>query len=175
LKTSHIFLSGSYSSISAIASQSISHTADDGGVTIKKTRTEEEYFNADSDSDGDKEGHLPYQPAPGSPSRKDEGKKEDSEEEVDPLDAFMAEMEKSAKKDGLKSRKAEAKAAATAATAATTTSKSKTAEKDKSNKGMRLDIDEADNEETYYKWLADNPNAGRSKTLLCLKILSDKI
>ena len=30
------------------------------------------------------------------------------------------------------------------------------------NKGVRQDIDEADDEESYYKWLEENPNAGRS-------------
>lgn len=35
--------------------------------------------------------------------------------------------------------------------------------KTKQSKGIRDDIEEADDEESYYKWLAENPNAGRSK------------
>ncbi len=30
-------------------------------------------------------------------------------------------------------------------------------------KGVRDDIEEADDEESYYKWLEENPNAGRSE------------
>lgn len=67
------------------------------GVPIKKQRTEEEYFNEDDeDEDKKKEAELPYQPAPGSPG----AKKEDSDSEEDPLDAFMANLEKDAKQQG---------------------------------------------------------------------------
>ncbi len=31
-------------------------------------------------------------------------------------------------------------------------------------KGVRDDIEEADDEESYYKWLEENPNAGRSES-----------
>ena len=41
-------------------------------------------------------------------------------------------------------------------------SNSKTTSRDSSsNKGIRQDIDEADDEESYYKWLEENPNAGK--------------
>ncbi len=30
-------------------------------------------------------------------------------------------------------------------------------------KGVRQDIEEADAEEAYYKWMEENPNAGKSK------------
>ena len=33
----------------------------------------------------------------------------------------------------------------------------------KGEKGVRHDIEEADVEESYYKWMEDNPNAGRRK------------
>ena len=31
------------------------------------------------------------------------------------------------------------------------------------SKGVRDDIDGEDNEESYYRWLEENPNAGRSR------------
>jgi hypothetical protein len=32
-------------------------------------------------------------------------------------------------------------------------------------KGVRQDIEEADDEEQYYKWMEENPNAGRGGEL----------
>ncbi len=167
-----------YSTMSSISSSqfgtsskapSAMTTDSSGSMTIKKSRTEEEYFNADSDEEDNgrensrsKSGRdLPYQPAPGSPGRRESSgaqkKKEDSDSEEDTLDAFMADLEKSAKKSGLKSGKAEAKEAETSV------SKGKSGKKaeSSSSRGVRADIDEADDEESYYKWLEDNPMAGR--------------
>ena len=60
------------------------------GVSIKRGRTEEEYFASTSDEEKDKEKEEDdgYQPAPGSP-----GPDTAQEEEDDPLDAYMKELE----------------------------------------------------------------------------------
>lgn len=74
-------------------------------LNIRKARTEDDYFNEDDDTDyqiGSKkpkksdEDFMPYQPAPGSPS----AAKPDSDSEEDPLDAFMATLEKDAQNKG---------------------------------------------------------------------------
>ncbi|XP_040573324.1 ATP-dependent RNA helicase DDX42 [Lepeophtheirus salmonis] len=122
-------------------------------LPIKKTRSEEDYFNEDEEDDKEKErkkqeeSFCPYIPSPGSPgyippsSQKSPKKSEDEDEEEDSLDTFMANLEKDAKSQGLKSL-------------------NKPKDTTKTFKGVRTDIDEADNEESYYKWLEENPNAG---------------
>ena len=72
--------------------------------------------------------------------------KEDSDSEEDPLDAFMADLEKSAKESGLKSGKAEKASAQKSTSAAAGPKLSKT-----SQKAVRADIDEEDEEESYYR------------------------
>ena len=159
-----VLLLHSYSSITAIQNKNMSY-AQYGVPTIKKQRTEEEYFNDDDEEGSKKRGSsassdaaLPYQPAPGSPGP--EAKKDgDSDSEEDPLDAFMANLESEAKSKGLKSGKAQAKEAdagpSSMSAAAPPTSKT--------SKGVRDDIEEEDDEEQYYKWMEENPNAGRSE------------
>lgn len=92
--------------------------------------TDDDYF----DDDDANEGNLDYIPAEGSPSYK---KQSDSDEE-DPLDAFMAGLEKVVSKEP-----------ATSTTLAQPV-----------NKGVRADIDDMDDEESYYKYLEDNPMVG---------------
>ena len=168
----HVFvfvLFSSYSSITAIQNKNMSY-AQYGVPTIKKQRTEEEYFNDDDEEDKDKDNKakggadMPYQPAPGSPGPPDAKKNDDdSDSEEDPLDAFMANLESEAKSKGLKSGKTQAKEAK-AGTSSKATSSSKT------SKGVRDDIEEEDDEEQYYKWMEENPNAGRSEPL-ALKLI----
>ena len=82
-----------YSTESSIGESSLSYSQ--YGVAIKKTRTEDEYFNSDDEVEDiatiDDDGG--YQPAPGSPG----GVKEDD----DPLDAYMKELEKEAVTKGV--------------------------------------------------------------------------
>ena len=61
------------------------------GVSIKRGRTEEEYFASTSDEEKEKEDEEDdgYQPAPGSPGPDTA----QEEEEDDPLDAYMKELE----------------------------------------------------------------------------------
>ncbi|XP_068208927.1 ATP-dependent RNA helicase DDX42 [Palaemon carinicauda] len=78
-----------------------------------------------------------YQPAPGSPGPQ-KNEVEDSDE--DPLDAFMAGIEQEVKR-----------------------TKTKGAEEKKEIKGVRDDIDGEDDEESYYRYIQENPNAGRQQ------------
>ncbi|KAL7300748.1 hypothetical protein TKK_0006725 [Trichogramma kaykai] len=105
-------------------------------AATKPRKTEEEYF----DEDDEPSASLEYIPAPGSPSYdKHKKKKEESDSEEDPLDAFMAGINEEIKK-------------------------SKTTEgeerKEEKMKGVRTDIDTEDNEESYYRYMEENPNAG---------------
>lgn len=118
--------------------------------TQKRTnRTEEEYFDDDEDVSKDPmsstSSQLAYIPAPGSPSNQlidkkgngsNRGKQGDSDSEEDPLDAFMAGIDAELKH-----------------------SKPKVAE-DLKDKGFRNDIDGEDDEESYYRYMEENPTAG---------------
>ncbi|CAF3757456.1 unnamed protein product [Rotaria socialis] len=120
-------------------------------VVIQAHRTEQDYFESD---DLDDESHrktkaaaakklnddLDYLPAPGSPSYQAEQKEEEEDdEEDDPLEQFMKANNNQAKKDleavGKKKEK-------------------------KQEKGVREDIDKEDDQESYFRWLEENPNAG---------------
>ena len=59
-------------------------------MSIKRARTEDEYFNSDDEKEAAPEDDGGYQPAPGSPGPGD------GDEEDDPLDAYMKELEKEA-------------------------------------------------------------------------------
>lgn len=104
------------------------------GSKKRSLHTDEDYF----DEDETPEDNLAYIPAEGSPASKQQ---EESEEEEDPLDAFMAGLEKEAKPAPPASLTAEVVAPTI-------------------NKGVRADIDDMDDEESYYKYLEENPNAG---------------
>lgn len=122
-----------YSTMTSITQNAL--TANWGGVGRKRSKTEDEYFDEDEEPAAPA---LAYIPAPGSPSydpQKHRGSaKEDSDEE-DPLDAFMAGLEKQAEKDMVTS-------------------------KGKESRGTRGDIDEEDDEESYYRYMEENPLAG---------------
>ena len=147
-----------YSTMNAISAGMMNYT-DDSEFKVRKARTEDDYFNEEDDTDyriGSKpkpkveDEPLPYQPAPGSPGPPETKKaKEESDSEEDPLDAFMANLEKDAKKQGVK-----------AVDTAHTSTASKASVKEA--KGFRQDIEDADDEESYYKWLEENPDAGRT-------------
>ncbi|CAF4371280.1 unnamed protein product [Rotaria sp. Silwood2] len=122
-------------------------------VVIQAHRTEQDYFDSD---DLDDETYnktkttnnrklnddLDYQPAPGSPSYQAEQKDEeddDEDEDEDPLEQFMKTNNNQAKRDlesiGKKKEK-------------------------KQEKGTRDDIEKEDDQESYFRWLEENPNAG---------------
>ncbi|XP_051163787.1 ATP-dependent RNA helicase DDX42 [Leptopilina boulardi] len=112
------------------------------GVPKKRSKTEEEYFDDDDDAPT---SSLEYIPAPGSPTyelmKKTEQKKE-SDSEEDPLDAFMVGIEAEVKRNTYEAELAEEE------------------RKEEKNKGFRQDIDGEDNEESYYRYMEENPTAG---------------
>ncbi|KAK3930300.1 ATP-dependent RNA helicase DDX42 [Frankliniella fusca] len=125
-----------YSTMSAITQNAM--VASGWGAPKKRAKTEDEYFEEDDESSAAPQ--LAYIPAPGSPSYG--GNKKDSDSEEDPLDAFMAGIEQQVSKEKKKADSAKDKV-----------------EEDKS-KGIRDDIDGEDIEESYYRYMEENPMAG---------------
>lgn len=83
--------------------------------------------------DEEEEGPL-YQPAPGSPSAGGGGVEDDD----DPLEAFMAGVQEEVKRQSAAPTKAK-------------------------KQEVRDDIEELDNEESFYKFMAENPNFGKDE------------
>lgn len=102
---------------------------------------EDDYFDEDDGADN----NLDYIPAAGSPAAK---KQEDSDEE-DELDKFMAGLEQS-----------EAKKSKPQSSSSNSNIPVATPPVIPQNKGVRADIDDMDDEESYYKYMEENPNAG---------------
>ncbi|XP_043531283.1 ATP-dependent RNA helicase DDX42 isoform X1 [Chiloscyllium plagiosum] len=113
-------------------------------VGSKRPNFDEEnaYFEDDDEDDSSANVDLPYIPAENSPTRQQFVSKADESEdsEEDPLDAYMAEVEDQAAKDikRLDEKEFEKKNA----------------------KGIRDDIEEEDDHEAYFRYMAENPNAG---------------
>jgi len=134
------------------------------GIAIKRARTEEEYFNSDEE-----EEQPEYQPKAGSPGPGNQNVESDEEDE---LDVYMKSLEKDVQKKGAGG------AGGSTSKSVSTSSDSKLHGKDGRkilktgmivkkpiqdiSKGIRDDIDGEDDEESYYRWLAENPNAGRT-------------
>lgn len=109
------------------------------GMPRKRPKNEEEYFDEDDEEDRPSAPHdLEYIPAPGSPALEQARNMRESDSEDDPLDAFMAGIEKEVQKETAKA-------------------------KAKEEKGIRDDIECEDDEESYYRYMEENPNAGLSK------------
>lgn len=100
----------------------------------KRVLNEDDYFDDDEDTKAKNDDG--YQPAPGSPGGADD-------DEDDPLEAFMAGIEQELKQEDKKSDKQK--------------------EKDQKKKAKRDDIEELDEQEAYFKWLEENPEAGLQK------------
>ncbi|OWR45378.1 hypothetical protein KGM_200847 [Danaus plexippus plexippus] len=122
-----------YSTMNAITQNAIGGTW--GTLGKKRAKTEDEYFDED---DEPPTPALAYIPAPGSPTNEANSSRANEEEE-DPLDAYMAGLEKQAAKD-MKVSKENAVSG-----------------KGDAGRGTRGDIDEMDDEESYYKYMEDNP------------------
>ncbi|XP_061761497.1 ATP-dependent RNA helicase DDX42 isoform X1 [Nerophis ophidion] len=105
-------------------------------IGTKRSNFDEEnaYFE-DDEEESSSNVDLPYIPAENSPTRLQMKSGGGSDSEDDPLDAFMAEVENQAAKD---IKKIEEKAA----------------------KGIRDDIEEEDEQEAYFRYMAENPTAG---------------
>ncbi|XP_063815580.1 ATP-dependent RNA helicase DDX42 [Pseudophryne corroboree] len=109
-------------------------------IGSKRANFDEENAYFDDEEEDSSNVDLPYIPAENSPTRQQLRSKTDSDSEEDPLEAFMAEVEDQAAKD---MRKLEEK------------------DKEKKNaKGIRDDIEEEDDQEAYFRYMAENPTAG---------------
>ncbi|KAK6618386.1 ATP-dependent RNA helicase ddx42 [Polyplax serrata] len=134
-----------YSTMTAI-SQNAMNAQTSWSAPKKRAKTEDEYF--DEEDECQPNNALEYIPAPGSPSYQTESKcetntNENSDSEEDPLDAFMEGIDQQFQKD---LKKAERNAELN--------------EKGENRKGFRDDIDEEDDEESYYRYMEENPTAG---------------
>ncbi|KAI9560256.1 hypothetical protein GHT06_014270 [Daphnia sinensis] len=123
-----------YSTLNAI-SQGAINTA--YGVPTNRPKTEDDYFDEDDDEPPSNEPL--YQPGPDSPTFT---KNAESDEEEDPLDAFMNDLNKKVKKEEVKIPQ-----------------KEESSGKGK-GKALRQDIEEEDDEESYYRYIKENPLAG---------------
>ncbi|RWS26059.1 ATP-dependent RNA helicase DDX42-like protein, partial [Leptotrombidium deliense] len=101
----------------------------------KKMKSEDDYFD-DDDDENNKHNYV---------SKEDD----DDDEEDDPLDAFMAGIESEVKK--------QSKPQTVKETTIPMSSKRKDV---KSLKGVRDDIESEDIQESYYRYMEENPNAG---------------
>ncbi|TNM97039.1 hypothetical protein fugu_015195 [Takifugu bimaculatus] len=99
---------------------------------------EENAYFEDDEEESSSNVDLPYIPAENSPTRQQMKAGGGSDSEDDPLDAFMAEVENQAAKDMRKLEEKEKKSA----------------------KGIRDDIEEEDEQEAYFRYMAENPTAG---------------
>ncbi|XP_054162662.1 ATP-dependent RNA helicase DDX42-like [Oppia nitens] len=121
----------------------------------QRHRTDDDYFEDDENPDENPdEQQTPYQPNPGSPllntDCNDNNNDEDDEEE-DPLDAFMAGLEKQTKEPNKPSK--------SMPSMSSMANKLKT-DKLSKMKGIRDDIEKEDEEESYYRYMEENPMAG---------------
>ncbi|XP_059052282.1 ATP-dependent RNA helicase DDX42 [Achroia grisella] len=123
-----------YSTMNAITQNAV--TGNWGAIGKKRSKTEDEYFDED---DEPPTPALAYIPAPGSPSYEAASSSKADDDEEDPLDAYMAGLEQQAAKDMVASKENAASG------------------KGDSGRGTRGDIDEMDDEESYYKYMEENP------------------
>ncbi|KAK7174818.1 hypothetical protein R3I93_001880 [Phoxinus phoxinus] len=114
-------------------------------IGTKRANFDEENAYFEDDEEESSSADLPYIPAENSPTRKQfqsggGGGGGGSDSEDDPLDAFMAEVEDQAAKDMKKLEEKE--------------------KEKKLAKGIRDDIEEEDDQEAYFRYMAENPTAG---------------
>ncbi|KHN87845.1 ATP-dependent RNA helicase DDX42 [Toxocara canis] len=108
----------------------------------KKNIYDDEYLEKDSDDE------PAYQPAPNSPGGAKGGAGEDDEDEEDPLDAFMAGVDKQAREDKVASEKKDKERSAQVDSGIET-------DEDKKKGLGRADIDDEDMQESYFKFLEE--------------------
>ncbi|XP_009864663.1 PREDICTED: ATP-dependent RNA helicase DDX42 [Apaloderma vittatum] len=110
-------------------------------IGSKRANFDEENAYFEDEEEDSSNVELPYIPAENSPTRQQfHSKSADSDSDDDPLEAFMAEVEDQAARD---MKRLEDK------------------DKEKKNvKGIRDDIEEEDDQEAYFRYMAENPTAG---------------
>ncbi|XP_030754237.1 ATP-dependent RNA helicase DDX42 [Sitophilus oryzae] len=126
-----------YSTMTAISQNAL--TASWGTGSRKRAVTEDEYFDQD---DEEQVPELAYIPAPDSPTRLEMNRKrsgdDDNDDDDDPLDAFMAGIEAQVQKE----------------------SQNVGSSAQSQQQAVRNDLEEEDIEESYYRYMEENPNAG---------------
>ncbi|XP_019493190.1 PREDICTED: ATP-dependent RNA helicase DDX42 [Hipposideros armiger] len=110
-------------------------------IGSKRANFDEENAYFEDEEEDSSNVDLPYIPAENSPTRQQfHSKTADSDSDDDPLEAFMAEVEDQAARD---MKRLEDK------------------DKERKNvKGIRDDIEEEDDQEAYFRYMAENPTAG---------------
>ncbi|NXD00419.1 DDX42 helicase, partial [Certhia familiaris] len=116
-------------------------------IGSKRANFDEENAYFEDEEEDSSNVELPYIPAENSPTRQQfHSKSADSDSDDDPLEAFMAEVEAR----GLGNDQA-----------ARDMKRLEDKDKEKKNvKGIRDDIEEEDDQEAYFRYMAENPTAG---------------
>lgn len=127
----------SYTNVSQLSSNS----SDYKNASRKRGITEDDYFNDDDESESN---YLE------SETNKEAGFSKEDDDEEDPLDAFMASLESDSKKSSQKN----------VHSAPLSMKVNVKPSKAQNLKGIRDDIESEDAEESYYKYMEENPNAG---------------
>ncbi|NXR83353.1 DDX42 helicase, partial [Pycnonotus jocosus] len=117
-------------------------------IGSKRANFDEENAYFEDEEEDSSNVELPYIPAENSPTRQQfHSKSADSDSDDDPLEAFMAEVE--------------ARASLGNDQAARDMKRLEDKDKEKKNvKGIRDDIEEEDDQEAYFRYMAENPTAG---------------
>ncbi|NXA00466.1 DDX42 helicase, partial [Nesospiza acunhae] len=117
-------------------------------IGSKRANFDEENAYFEDEEEDSSNVELPYIPAENSPTRQQfHSKSADSDSDDDPLEAFMAEVE--------------ARGSLGNDQAARDMKRLEDKDKEKKNvKGIRDDIEEEDDQEAYFRYMAENPTAG---------------
>ncbi|NWT00756.1 DDX42 helicase, partial [Mionectes macconnelli] len=117
-------------------------------IGSKRANFDEENAYFEDEEEDSSNVELPYIPAENSPTRQQfHSKSADSDSDDDPLEAFMAEVE--------------ARSGSGNDQAARDMKRLEDKDKEKKNvKGIRDDIEEEDDQEAYFRYMAENPTAG---------------
>ncbi|NXG04079.1 DDX42 helicase, partial [Sakesphorus luctuosus] len=117
-------------------------------IGSKRANFDEENAYFEDEEEDSSNVELPYIPAENSPTRQQfHSKSADSDSDDDPLEAFMAEVE--------------ARPSSGHDQAARDMKRLEDKDKEKKNvKGIRDDIEEEDDQEAYFRYMAENPTAG---------------
>ncbi|NXT71764.1 DDX42 helicase, partial [Chaetops frenatus] len=116
-------------------------------IGSKRANFDEENAYFEDEEEDSSNVELPYIPAENSPTRQQfHSKSADSDSDDDPLEAFMAEVEARGSSGNVSARDMK---------------RLEDKDKEKKNvKGIRDDIEEEDDQEAYFRYMAENPTAG---------------
>ncbi|EDW05091.1 GH23229 [Drosophila grimshawi] len=132
-----------YSTLESISQ----YTNSSNFVGKRKQHMDDDYFDDDDEPSQQQQKaalEQAYIPAPGSPGAP-AAKPDESESDEDPLEQFMAGINQQVEKEKVR---------------AATEQQQKSSSAPLEKKGVRGDIDDEDDEESYYRYMEENPNAG---------------